>query len=65
MKLFALGTKSSNPEEWEPWDEVELVIAETKGQAVKMCGYNEEYPAAEVDMTKAQKVMSAPAYVED
>ena len=62
MKLFAVGTESPNPEDWAPWTEVELVVAETITQARKMCGYSDNYPAAEVDMTKAQIVMRSEPY---
>lgn len=62
MKLFVVGTDSPNPEDWRAWTEVELVVAETITQAKKICGYGESYPAAEVDMTKAQIIMRSEPY---
>lgn len=70
MKLYAVGTNDPNPENWNAWDDVELVSAESHKQAVDMCGMywkdeDEHTPVAEVDMTKARHVMSMPPYIED
>ena len=66
MKLFVVGSDNPRPDEWEGWDEVRLVVAKTKKEAVKICGLPAYYPlVAEVDMSRPCLLMSSPGYVED
>ena len=65
MKLFVVGSNSPNPEDWGPWTELELVVAETIIQAVRLSGYGVGYPAAEIDMAKAQVLMRSDPLIED
>jgi len=38
LKLYVVGTTSSDPGSWSIWDELALVIAETKEQALRLSG---------------------------
>jgi len=58
LKLIAVGTTNPNPEEWTAWEDVELYLAESIEEAVKMAGYHESFMAVEVDMTKKGHVMT-------
>ena len=64
-KLIAVGTFNPNPEEWKCWNEVELYIADSIWEAISMAGYNCEYPAVEVDMSKSRHLLSMPEFPDD
>lgn len=36
MKLFVVGNKSSNPDDWSIWDEIKIVIAENEKRAIEV-----------------------------
>jgi len=64
MKLFAVGTEDPNPDNWNPWNEIELYAAKTRSEALILAGYNSKFPCVEVDMSKAKLIMKMPDYRE-
>jgi len=56
-KLFIVGSKSTNPDNWSIWDETALVIADSPEEAIKLAPKGHTI-AIEADMTKARLMMT-------
>jgi len=68
MKLIAVGTDDPNPENWRAWDDVVLYLAPSVEEALKLeypHGHAENFPAVEVDASKASFVMRMEPYTKD
>ena len=54
LKLFVVGSNSVNPENWSGWDEIELVIAQDKSEALQLIsGRGHGGKIAEIPLTKS------------
>lgn len=70
MKLFVVGNKSPNPDDWSIWDEVKIVMSENKERAIEIAyelapGTLTETvfsntPVAEIKLDKEQLLISMP-----
>jgi len=58
MKLWAIGTTESDSNKW--YTEIDLVIAETKEEACKICGYHETTIGVEIPFDKSQHLIRIP-----
>jgi hypothetical protein len=58
MKLFVVGNKSPNPDDWSIWDEVKIVVAENDKRARELAGAHEIEPVAEIKLDKEQLLIS-------
>lgn len=64
MKLFVAGAMSPNPDDWDIWDEISLVLAENIEQVKE---FTDKTPVLEVDMNKPTLLcsMSEPNWRDD
>lgn len=59
LKLFVVGSSSPDPEKWDCWDEVALVIASNAEEAAKLA-CRSGYSVAEVSFEKAKVLVVMP-----
>ncbi len=52
MKLYVVGEKSANPDDWSIWSEHAIVIAESEGHALIMTDSDASTPVTEIPMDK-------------
>lgn len=50
MRLWVIGEKSSNPENWDRIKHISLIICESKERAIEIAGHGINEPVTEVDM---------------
>jgi len=72
LKLFVVGSKSPDPSKWSIWDEVTVVIAKDKKEALKLAKAVSGIPSleefcTEIPMDKALvlRTDNEPAYGDD
>lgn len=60
LKLFVVGSASPIPSEWDDWDEIELVIAMDKDEAVALSSQGSK-EVVEIPFTKSMLIYSSPS----
>jgi len=53
LKLWAVGTEDPNPENWNAWDQVAIVVAQTKEEAIRLNNLDSPH-AVELIITKME-----------
>ena len=61
MKLWVVGKKSPNPDDWTIWTEYSLWVAETEERVRELSGCGQFEYVTEVDMTREVNVCTMPA----
>lgn len=60
MRLWVIGEKSSNPDDWDRTKHISLIICESKERAIEIAGHGINEPVTEVDMDSESAVYFSP-----
>ena len=58
LKLFVLGQKSSNPDDWDAWRDTAIVVAYSAEEALAICPFK---PATEIVLTRPMILSESPS----
>lgn len=56
LKLWAVGTEDPDPDKWEPWNEVAIVVAYTKEEAC-LLNNKRDHRAVELHVSKMKPAL--------
>ena len=63
LKLYVVGSKSTNSDDWEAWQEIELILAEDVSQVKKLCA-NPFKDITEIPLTGKARVLYQASSIE-